>query len=240
MKRISFFAALVAVMFLTSMSQGQVTKLLTTSGSIHDPAGPDGNIVDGIQYYGSGNEDSLAEYGVATFNYTPADFGGSISDITQFDYVLTHNDQANSDGSQFALWLTTDDFDPNFTGLSYDPTLFAGLDFAQFTNISPLGNFPYAAPPISAGGDKEVLTLNLTAAQEADVVGQINASSDFSIIITATTSADDVTFTGFDDQFEPGGKPELTINSSSAVPEPTALGVLAIAGLAGLARRRRR
>lgn len=234
----SSFAAFLAVMILSSIGQAQVTKPLTTSGSIHDPAGA-GNEVDGNNYYGTGNDDAAAEYGVATFNYTPADFGAAgLTDITQFDIQLSHVDPSFRDGASFALFLTTDDFDATFSGLTYDTSLFGGLDTAQFIDLSLLGIFPYDAT--SASGDTDTLSIPLSSSQEAAVISQVNSSSDFSVIITATNAAGDVTFSSNAGDGAGNGQPLLTINSSvSAVPEPTALGVLAIIGLAGLSRRRR-
>ena len=76
MKLIPSFAVFLAAMVLSSIGHAQVTKQLTTSGSIHDPAGV-GNEVNGSNFYGTGNDEATAEYGVATFNYTPADFGAA-------------------------------------------------------------------------------------------------------------------------------------------------------------------
>lgn len=243
MKRIIPFVALAAMLAVSSVSSAQVTKTLDRSGAIHDAAGAGnvaagaGNVADSTDYYGSGNDDDFSEFGVATFTYSAADFGvESISDITQFDYTLTHNDRGFSDGTEFELFLTTDDFDTTYTGLSYDVALINGLDISQFTNISSLGTFPYSP---ADGGTLEPLTIGLTGTQEADLVNEINTGSEFSILIVATATDADITFTAFDDTFEPGGQPFLTINSSTAVPEPTSLAVLTLAGLAGFTRRRR-
>lgn len=227
--------ALVAALAVNSIAAAQVTKTLDRSGSIHDAAGA-GNIVDGTDYYGSGNDDGFAEFGVATFTYTPGDFGlSTVSSLTQFDYTITHNDRGFSDGTQYELFLTTDDFDATYSALSYDTALTNGLNGTQFANLSSLGVFAYTP---AAGGTQELLNFSVSGAPAADLVGQINAGSEFSIVIAATAADADVTFTAFDDQFEPGGQPALTLNVVG-IPEPSSIAMLSLLGVAGFIRRRR-
>ena len=236
MKRFIALVALAAVLSVGTTTSAQVTKLLDRSGAIHDPAGA-GNVVNSTDYYGSGNDDAFSEYGLATFTFNASDFGvPAVTSLTQFDYTITHNDRAFSDGTEFELFLTTDDFDATYGGISYDPTLVNGLVTNQYSNLSTLGVFAYTP---EAGGTQEVLNIGLSAGQQADLISEINAGSEFSILIVATTADADVTFTGFDDTFEDGGQPFLTLGPTAAVPEPTALAVLSLIGLAGFTRRRR-
>lgn len=218
----------------TNASADVVTRTLDRAGAIHNAA--TGNFSPTTDYYGSGNDDNFGEFGVATFTFTAAEFGGSVTAINSLDYTLTHNDRTFSDGTSFELWFTTDDFDATYSSLVYDETLFNGFDTSLFTNVSSLGSFSYSP---QAGGTMESFSLNLTSDQQADLIDEINLGSEFSIIITAQSADADVTFTGDDDNFEPGGQPVLAINAS-AVPEPTTglpLAVLAI-GMT-FARRRR-
>jgi len=236
MKRFIALVALAAVVAVGSTASAQVTKLLDRSGAIHDPAGS-GNVVNSTDYYGSGNDDAFSEYGVATFTFNASDFGvPAVTSLTQFDYTLTHNDRGFSDGTEFELFLTTDDFDATYGGLSYDTSLANGFVAGQYSNLSTLGIFSYTP---EAGGTQEVLNIGLSGAQEADLISEINAGSEFSIMIVATASDADITFTGFDDNFEPNGQPTLTLGPTVAVPEPTALAVLSLFGIAGFTRRRR-
>jgi len=229
--------ALVAAIAVNSVASAQVSKLLDRSGAIHDAAGA-GNVVNSQDYYGSGNDDAFSEFGVAGFTYTPGDFGlSSVTGLTQFDYTITHNDRTFSDGTEFELFLATDDFDATYSSLSYDSALTNGLNTSQFANISSLGVFAYTP---QAGGTQEMISFTPTGAQEADLLAEINAGSEFSIIIAATTADADVTFTGFDDTFEPGGQPVLTLNAiGAAVPEPSSIAILSLIGVAGFIRRRR-
>lgn len=206
-----------------------MTKLLDRAGAVHS-AGGSGTITPTTDYYGSGNDDAFAEYGIATFTFNAAEFGGSIIDITDVSYKLTHNDRNFSDGTEFELFLTTDDFDASYSGIAYDDTGASdpsGLDQSQFTSISSLGTFPYTP---EAGGTMENLTISLSAAQETALLSEINSGSEFSIIIAATALDADITFTGDDDNFEPGGQPELSI--TAVVPEPASLALLGFAVLA--------
>lgn len=54
-------------------------------------------------------------------------------------------------------------------------------------------------------------------------------------MLAAVNDADDITFSGVGNTFDPGD-PALSIN---AVPEPSSLAVLAVAGLAAVRTRRR-
>lgn len=213
-----------AVIFACAQAEASVvTYPVDRAGAIHDPAGS-GNITPTTDYYGSGNDDNFSEYGVATFTSAAADFGGTVTSINSVTFSITHNDRPFADGSSFSLWLTSDDFDATYSPLSYDSTLFNGFDTADFTSVTSLGQFNYAP---AAGGTVETLMLSLTAAQQSTLITEINAGSEFSIVITADNAADDVTFTGDNDQFEPGGMPLITIDAV-AVPEPSALGLLLI------------
>ena len=228
------FAAAIAFCLCGGESFAQTaSKQLFTGAAIHDPAGA-GTVIDSTDFYGSGNDDNFSEYGVASFVFGVADFGGGpVDQIQSFQLDLTHNDRGFSDGTEFELYLTTDDLSGSaFAGLGYDTSLVNGLDTSQYTNISSLGVFSYTP---EAGGTVDSLDISLTGSQTTDILAEIAAASEFSIIITATASDADVTFTGFDDSFENGGQPVLTI----AVPEPSSVAVIALAGLAGLVRRKR-
>ena len=217
-------------------ASGQVTKSATTSVNI-ESGGP-GTTAD---YYGSGADDGFEEYGIATFTtFSAADFGGSLTDITSVTYDLTVNDRGFSDGSDFRLVLSTDQFGGDYSALSFNAAVddANGLDPSQYTNaVHDLGvyDIPGSVDMSADGGEVISYTLNLTPAAETDLISAINAGNEFSLSIHATNVADDITFSGVGNTFDPGD-PQLTI-----VPEPsTYAAVLGLLGLAIVALRRRR
>jgi len=207
------------------------------TGAIHD-TGDDGN----ADYYGSGNDDNFGEYGIASFNFEASDFGGSLIDITSVTYSLTFNDRSFSDGSSFELFYSADDFDASYTGLTYDDSGTndpGGVDPTQFTSLESLGSYTLGFDPTDGttnGGNQFDYTLNLTAAAKTSLIDQINSGSDFQLILAAENVADDITFSGTGNTFDPGD-PELTINGT--IPEPGSLALLGLGGLALLGRRRK-
>ncbi len=232
------FMSLLILMITNTVALGAVSsKLLDRSAAVHDPAGA-GTVIDGSDYYGSGNDDAFGEYGVATFTFSAADFGGTVTGLNSVTYSLTANDRPFSDGTSFSLWYTTDDFDAAYSGISYDPSVFNGFVASQFSDVTSLGSFPY--DPTVAGGTVVPLALTLSATQEASLISEINSGSEFSFIIVADNAADDVTFTAFDDFFEPGGKPALSIDATTAIPEPGTFTLYACMGMGALLTRRRR
>lgn len=193
--------------------------------------------------YGSGNDDGFQSYGITTFNMTAADFGVmAVSDITTVILDLTFNDRFFSDGTQFGLYFTSDDFDAAYTGLSYDaagPNDPSGLDATQFANLTSLGTYATGFDTTDGANGGMVFNYSVNfAAVEADLIAEINAGSDFSLILTATDNADDITFSGVGNTFDPGD-PALTITTAAAVPEPGSAIVLSLMALAGVCRRRR-
>ena len=177
-----------------------VSKLLDRGAAVHEASGA-GTVVNSTDYYGSGNDDDFAEYGVASFSFTIGEFGIPVTDLGAIELTLTVNDRDFTDGTSFELFLTTDNFDATYTGLEYVDTLTNGIDLNAFTEISSLGTFAF--DPMAAGGTMNQYDLTLDAGQEASLIAEINAGSEFSIIIGALNSVDDITFTNFDDNFEP-------------------------------------
>ena len=235
MKKIILFAS--AGVFGAAMAaSGQVTNAASFSVNI-ESSGP-GSTSD---YYGSGADDSFAEYGIATFtDFSGADFGGSLTSITSVQYDLTVNDRSFSDGSDFRLVLSTDQFGGDYSALSFNAAIddANGLDPSQYTNaVHDLGvyDIPGSVDMTADGGEVLSYTLNLTPAAETALVSAINADNEFSISIHATNVNDDVTFSGVGNTFDPGD-PQLTI-----VPEPsTYAAILGLLGLSLVALRRRR
>ena len=121
MTKIGWLALGLAV--LTGM-QSAVAQTATDVALISDRIETDGGSMS-ADLYGSGNDDGFQSYGAVTFNLTAADFGlAAIMDIDTVDLSLTFNDRGFSDGSQFELYFTADDFagdgTSNYAGLVYD------------------------------------------------------------------------------------------------------------------------
>lgn len=195
-----------------------------------------GFVGSGADFYASGPDDGFEEYGLQTFSFSAADFGGPITDITEVLLTLTVNDRTFSDGTEVEIFFSSDDFGGDYSALVYDaaasPT--SGIDPADFTSLVSLG--VYGLPggnPTTTGGELDVFTLDFSSI-EADLIAEINSGSEFSILIGATGVNDDITYSGLGNTFDPGD-PLLSI---TAVPEPGSLALLGLGGLL-VARRRR-
>ncbi len=206
-------------------AQVTVTDTAKVGGSIHT----NGN-QGATEYYGSGDDDNFEEYGIMGFNaaskglqFAPSTFGGILSDITSITYTLTVNDRTFSDGTQVQFFLTTDAFDDDYSSLTFASGVDAitGIDPAQYTNAPvSLGTYNLSADMGTlAGGATEVFNLSPPAAAKTALINAINSGAEFNISIHAVNVADDLTFSGVGNTFDPGA-PELSITAtlSSVVP----------------------
>ncbi len=212
-----------------------VNKTAFNSDGIHID-GPNGR----SDYYGSGNDDSNGEYGIAAWNFSSTDFGGAISSISSMDLTLTFNDRGFSDGTSFEIWLSFNEFAGDYSSLYYDDLISNGLDTSIFTNTpESLGTtlLGFDSTDSANGGMQFNYNLGLTPLLETALVNRINNGQEFQLIITAVNSEDDITFSGVGNTYDPGD-PYLTI--AAAVPEPGAYAALAGMAMLGVAYMRRR
>ena len=242
-KTIGFYTATIAALALIcgSAAAQTVVKDGTTTTAVHE-AGGEGVVLGSTDYYGSGPDDDFGEYGVTTFNFTSPDFGGTVADITNATLELTVNDRLFSDGDAVEIFFTPDtaaDLDSgggDFSALSYIPTNVPnGIEPTQFVT-APVSVGVFAIPEMAgrAGGEMDMLVLDLTGA-EAAMISSINSGTDFQLIVATTVDTEDITYSGVGNTFDPGD-PNLSIKVR-LVPEPSALTLLLLGGLAFLRRR---
>ncbi|MEO0477075.1 MAG: PEP-CTERM sorting domain-containing protein [Planctomycetota bacterium] len=227
----SLFTFATTALLATGLSAQAATKTAVEIGSIHVGGDTISN-ADGTEFYASGNDDNFSEYGVATFLFDLSDFGGSLPGIASASFDLTINDRFFADGTSLEVFFSADDFDSDYTGLDYDASLINGIDVTDFTSLTSLGVYTIAQTDAN-GGTVESIAINL-ASVEAELITEITNGSEFQLVIGVTDAADDITYSGVGNTFDPGD-PSLTL---TAVPEPTSLALLGLGGLL-IARRRR-
>ena len=196
-----------------------------------------------FEFYASGNGQDpgefpqFAEYGVAGFNFSAADFGGAVTDISSLTLTLTHDTRSFSDGSSVRFYYSSDDFAGGYSGLFFDGSGANdpdGIDPNDFSSLVDLGTFPYSQP---AAGTVENFSLDLSSI-EASLISEINSGSNFQIVIASPDLNSDITFSGIGSSRAPGD-PQLTINAS-VVPEPGSVALILSGAFASLAFLRQR
>lgn len=215
--RFAFIALFALTVTAPASAAVTVAKDGLTTTAVHVP-GPTLNSSD---YYGSGNDDAFAEYGVTTFNFTAADFGGPVGGIVSARLTVTVNDRTFSDGNLVEVFFTQDtaaDLGGGFASLSYDAAFINGINGAHYTNAPvSLGVFAITEMAGRAGGEIDVFALLFAGAPGVALVNAINTGTDFQIIVAATNATHDLTYSGVGNTFDPGD-PNLSITTDSATP----------------------
>lgn len=202
---------------------GTPTKDLIRQGAVH---------LDGDRtsrdFYASGNDDEHSEFGIANFQFSKEDFGveEDITDIGSVQLTLHHNERNFSDGDSFELFFVSDTAEElgydEFVGyLGRDipgepfPTLLFNADEVNGIVADKFSNAPISlgtqvySP--KNGGTPETFDLDLPDAAKTQLIESINAGEDFHLLIAATDTSFDVTFSGLDNAFDPGN-PQLSIS----------------------------
>lgn len=201
------------------------------------------------EFYATGNASAIGdfrEYGILGFTFdSMSDFGFdsmSGSDILSVQLSLTVNDRAFSSGGAIEFFFTSDTFaslgdGSSYSDLTYDTSVVNGLDPTQY-GMSPLSLGIYSLPEMEGreGGDVDIFTLDFSDDSLDALLASINAGDDFQIIGGATDPEHEITYSGFENTFDPGN-PILSI---TAVPEPGAFSLLSILASATLIGCRRR
>ena len=188
-----------------------------------------------FEFYASGNDDRFAEYGVAGFNFTSADFGGSVASINSLTLSLTHDTRSFSDGTAVRFYYSSDDFADGYANLFFDDSGANdpdGIVPADFTSLVDLGVYPYET---KAPGEVTDYELDLSAINSS-LVDEINGGSNFQVIIASPDLNSDIAFSGIDNVRAPGA-PTLIIDA--VVPEPSSLFLFFLAGASFMIARRR-
>ena len=205
-------------MFLEGLEDRRLltAKAFATSDAIH-ATGPNGS----ADYYGqavdtAGTPSTFEEYGIGSVTFTKADFGFSASQtitaLNSATLTLTHNDRTfTSATSTVEFFFTTDDFSGNYSALAFDTGVTNGIDSGNYTSAPvSLGQFAYTANP-AGSPNTDTYTLSFDAATETALLAELNAESEFSIIIAGTVAGEAITYSGVGNTFDPGD-PELDLD----------------------------
>lgn len=209
------------------------------------------------EFYAAGNGQTdfpqFAEYGIAGFNFTAAEFGGPVIDIASVELALTHDNRFFTDtvSGLVRFYFSTDDFpQPTGPGVENGDSYYAvppilaydgsgtndpdGVNPAEYASLVDLGTYPYS---VEASGTVTTYSLDLSLI-EPSLIDEINTGSNFQILIASPDLNADITFAGLDlvrDNVALAA-PQLTI---TLVPEPAGVAMVTAACVAVAARRRR-
>jgi cysteine-rich repeat protein len=188
----------------------------------------DGGSFGANDYYAQGNDDSFEVYSVTTFNFSPADFGGTVTGITSATLTLTVNDRTFSAGDSVEIFFTSDS---DLSGLTFNTGIANGIDGTQFS-FAPvsLGVFPITELSGRSGGETDTFALTFGGGALTELINTINAGADFQIILGVADVADALTYSGVGNTFDPGD-PNLAIvattdptGACTVVPESECIG----------------
>jgi len=191
------------------------------------------------------------EYAVDSFLFTPANFGGAVTDIASVRISYMQSNAGFTADGPLAFFVS---FDPTVGGGDYGGLAHSGsthgIDDSQFSDTPSLQSLGTGNFVETADGDVDTYTLAFGEALASTLVSAINNSKPFSILMAAPSGGTAATYAGlesFDYSINGGEEPDgkrtnLSIDAvtgGGAVPEPATLLTVVVFGL-GLALYRRR
>lgn len=183
---------------------------------------------------------SFGSFGVVDFHGSDFHFGGTVTGINSAQLVLTESNAAFTAPGNLNLYLTQDTTTPIDAGsstLAYDSTQTPEGLGTQLTPHDLIGSASFSSTGNTNTGQVDTYNLTLSPSDRTYLIGELNSGKNVRFIITPTDSAVAATYAGFTNTSETG--PQLVIDATTSAPEPASLGVLALAGVGLLARRRR-
>lgn len=195
------------------------TNVTSATGAVR----PTGGSVSADHYAEGSALGTFAVYSIANFRFNKVDFvlpgSANIDNIVTAEYTLTTNNRTFAAGSTLEFFLTTDQMNGDFTGKTFNAATPNGINNANYT-FAPvsLGVFPFTPATTAAqGGLPNTFTLNLSAVKP-ELLAQLNAGAEFSIILAATTPTTAITYSGKGNTFDPGDPSlKLSVNQTTGI-----------------------
>ena len=189
-----------------------------------------------------GDDDEFARFAVADF--TAPDLGADVTDVSDFTLSLTQDNAGFSANGSLAFFLTDASTEINVDS----PLNFVSSGDADDPNISVqvLGDQFGGGPLFAAGlgqfdvaGDEmtQAIDFNLSGPAQQFVIDTLNNGGTLRVIGTPGDGDVQATFSGAGSLLDPPMPPVLSFDAT-LVPEPAAAGLLGVAGLVALRRRR--